>query len=360
MGNEPPVWEVTPETTQDVLVFKLLKALNWYNYFWSNEDYKDSVIEYFSSSKTLTTDQLLSLKSIDKNHDILRGIGGICRVKVRGCKISNKDDEYFNNHVLKLKNILDTKKPKKTTETTVAVVQENIKNKISDSICKVEQKMDEFTSCSNYKSFLKTFNTEKWLSENFKNYECAAICEYLKEQIQEKEEALLGEDPQLVEGYAFLGKVKLKKYVEFLASMIDISERLGNQKQQRKPRKRKIIPPEKLIKNLKYQKEDRGLKLTSFNPRDIIGATKLVLYNTRYCKICIYESDTISGFTIKGTSLKNVTKGSCKVLRKPEKFFNTVSNSFKNISNNFSSLKTKENEAAPRINENTILFKSFK
>jgi len=359
MGNEP-LWEDCESLTDDEVFSRLIKSLNWYNYFCSDEDYRNFVMEYFTKKDK---NFAAKLKNIDKSCILFRKLGGMCRVLTLGGKLTPKDTELFEEYssdMLTLCNKIKTPEPAVVTETKPSV-QEHIQNKIVESISNLECKIDEFMTCQDYKEFLKTFNIEAWITNNkLKSYECSAISSFYSSKIQEPKEALEGKDPQLVEGYSHIGKVKLRKLVELLTEIVKVSTDYSLRKKERKPRKKKIKSPEVQVKKLKYKKSDSTLSLTSIDPRDIIGATKLMVYNTKYCKVCLYESETISGFGVKGSSIQNITKSICKKVRKPKDFFRGMGAGVRSVTNHFTSLKTKESEASPRINEHVILVKAFK
>jgi hypothetical protein len=361
MGKEP-LWDGCATLTEEQLSCKIGRALNWYNYFCSEEDYKDFVLDYCKTDEKVSKDTLTRIKTIDKYNPLFRDIGSLCRIMSLGGRITVKDQQYFDRHYTNLLikanavNIVE-EEPKVVRPS----VQDHIQNKISDTIGELEVKIDEFITASDYKQFMKTFNVEAWITNNkLKSYECQAIHDYYSGIVKEKQEALEGNDPQLLEAYEYLGKVKLRKFVELLSSIVDITGQYALQKKQRKPRKKKKKSAEKLIKKLKFQREDTELGLTSIDPRDIIGASKLVVFNTKYCKVCIFESESLDGFSIKGTTVQNVNKAVCKTVRKPKDFFKSITGGIKSIKNHYDSLKTKEAEATPRINENTIIVKAFK
>lgn len=361
MGKEP-LWDGCNTLTDDELSCKLGKALNWYNYFCSEEDYRDFVVEYCKTHEKITKDTLAKIKSLDKYNPLFRDLGSICRIKSLGGKINTRDDirfeRNFSNLLEQVANItLQEEEPKVVRPS----VQHHIQNKICDTIGELEVKIDEFITANDYKQFMKTFNVEAWVINNkLKSYECQAIHDYYVKIMKEKVEALEGNDTQLAEAYEYLGKVKLRKFVELLNNIVTVTEQYALQKKQRRPRKKKKKSAEKLIKNLKYQREDTQLGLTSIDPRDIIGASKLVVFNTKYCKVCIYESESLDGFSIKGTTIQNVNKAVCKVVRKPKDFFKSITGGIRSIVNHYDGLTTKEAEATPRINENTIIVKAFK
>lgn len=360
-GKEP-LWTDCATLDEMQMSCRVGRAVNWYNYFCSEEDYKDFVVEYCKNDERITKELLVKIKGMDKYNPLFRSLGSICRIKTLGGRVGSKDELYFNNHYSRLLSLAEQEKV--TQEPTIVPrpsVQVHIQNKICDTIGELESKIDEFITTSDYKQFMKSFNVEAWINNNrLKSYECQAIHDHYSYVIKEKQEALEGKDPQLIEAYDYLGKVKLKKFVELLSIIVDVTGQYALQKRQRKPRKKKKKSAEKLVKSLKYQREDKDLGLTSVDPRDIIGANKLVVYNTKYSKVCIFESESLDGFSIKGTTVQNVSKGVCKIVRKPKDFFKSITGGIRSINNHYEGLKTKEVEATPRINENTIIVKAFK
>ena len=361
-GKEP-LWTDCATLDEVQMSCRVGRAVNWYNYFCSEEDYKDFVVDYCKRDERITKELLTKIKGMDKYNPLFRSLGSICRIKSLGGRVGSKDEQYFHNHYSQLLILAEREKVQvEPTVTTVRPsVQHYIQNKICDTIGELESKIDEFITTSDYKQFMKSFNIEAWINNNkLKSYECQAIHDHYSYVIKEKQEALEGKDPQLAEAYDYLGKVKLRKFVELLASIVDITGQYALQKRQRKPRKKKKKSAEKLIKSLKYQQEDKDLGLTSIDPRDIIGASKLVVFNTKYSKVCIFESDSLDGFSVKGTTIQNVSKGVSKTVRKPKEFFKSITGGVRSITNHYDGLKTKESEATPRINENTIIVKAFK
>lgn len=360
-GKEP-LWTDCSALDEMQMSCRVGRAVNWYNYFCSEEDYKDFVVDYCKNDERITKELLTKIKGMDKYNPLFRSLGSICRIKTLGGRVGSKDERYFADHYRQLLYLAEKEVVKEATPIAVRPsVQEHIQNKICDTIGELESKIDEFITTSDYKQFMKSFNVEAWINNNkLKSYECQAIHDHYSYVIKEKQEALEGKDPQLTEAYEYLGKVKLRKFVELLSTIVDVTGQYALQKRQRKPRKKKKKSAEKLVKSLKYQREDKDLGLTSIDPRDIIGATKLVVYNTKYSKVCIFESESLDGFSIKGTTVQNVSKGVCKIVRKPKDFFKSITGGIRSINNHYEGLKTKETEATPRINENTIIVKAFK
>ncbi len=70
----------------------------------------------------------------------------------------------------------------------------------------------------------------------------------------------------------------------------------------RKPRKKKTVSADKLVEKLKFQQTEKSLGLVSINPRDIVGAQELWIYNTKTRKIGKYIANDIAGLSVKSAT----------------------------------------------------------
>jgi len=119
-------------------------------------------------------------------------------------------------------------------------------------------------------------------------------------------EALAGKDPQLKEAYHFLTKRALRARLTFLEGVLDDCNRhAGNVRKTRKPRTRKAPSVEKQIKHVKYQPECAEYKLKSLEPASIVGASQLIIFNTRYKTITVLNAQDRGGLSVKGMSVIN-------------------------------------------------------
>jgi hypothetical protein len=131
----------------------------------------------------------------------------------------------------------------------------------------------------------------------------------------------------------------------------------------RKPRKRKNKTPEQLLSKLQYCKEFADLKLQSIEPKTILGATQLWVYNTKTRKLGCYISEDASGFSVKGTSLTGYSenKSKQKTLRKPETILPEISTGGKvYLRTALDSIKAVESVLSGRINADILLLRIIK
>ena len=178
------------------------------------------------------------------------------------------------------------------------------------------------------------------------------------------------EERQLLESYEDISDEVIEKGIKahdniFKACdyMIDMANA------NRKPRKKKSISKDKLVSKLQYSKEDTKYNLKSIDPKDIITAEQLWVFNTKTRKLGIYVASVLdprglnregTGLSVKGTSVQGFDpeKSIQKTLRKPEEqlveFMKCGPVKSKTF---FSEIKSMEIALTGRINPDTILLK---
>jgi hypothetical protein len=178
----------------------------------------------------------------------------------------------------------------------------------------------------------------------------------------ELKEARAGLDEQLKEGYSHYKAADYKRCESFYEKL---SQDLAAYNQTKKATKKAAVrkPPqkEKLVKNLKYVKQDTALKIVSINPVDIVGAEVLWVYNVKNRKIGKYVAEAMGGVLgIKGTTITgyDANKSIQKTLRKPEEQLKQFLASNKvDLRKFIENIKTTDIKLNGRINAETILLK---
>jgi len=128
----------------------------------------------------------------------------------------------------------------------------------------------------------------------------------------------------------------------------------------RKPKIRKAQSPKKQVANLNFMIADTTLGIKSIKPEKIIGASKLVMFNTNNRKLTIFYADD-GGFSVKGSTLQNFTKqSSTKTIRKPEDKLSEFIGAPKTRTDKiYSQIKSVKGSVTGRINKHNILLKVF-
>jgi hypothetical protein len=178
---------------------------------------------------------------------------------------------------------------------------------------------------------------------------------------KELKETVDGKDAQLNEGYAHLGKVKLKRFLAMIQQIIvDCAQQVVTAKI-RKPRAKKVKPAHVLVAKMKYLKAFEELKLVSDRPESIIGAESVWLYDTVKRKLVVYVAEKGTSLSVKGTTITgfDVKESSQKTLRKPEVVL-TGNYAKRTLATAYKNVKAVPATVNGRTNENQIILKAFK
>lgn len=343
-----------PTVTQANYNVDIMKALNWYNANEENKTIRKYAIAYIKHLKLKDYEYCFS-EAADYE---LRQIGILGRLVMREQYVSKEHMQVVQLKMDQLKSKYvksNAQKAEDKKSGEVVSIQDKIQEAANKHIWDFDDAIDEFikTKSSNFsaKSYL--------LAKSISGAVAKKIGEYYTKLAAELGEAVLAKDEQLVEGYSYFTKAELKKFKAFVDSIIlECNQQIVTAKATRAPRKRKPIPPMKLVARMKYMKEFPELKLKSINPVDIIGSSELWVYNTKYRKLSVYRGDlsvkgtTIIGYEISGTDSKG--------LRKPEEFFKDIVLKKRELAAEFKKLTTKPSVPNGRINEDTILLGAFK
>jgi len=366
LGGEPNIAPMNI-TDDSELIWQIQKALNWYNYNWSEKDYRKATLEYLKKNKYSKKDQESVANASTVSFDF-RCCGAYCRVSNNGVVLPEIKKKLVEQHINNL--IADGNAVRilpNVVERPKISIQDRIHEQVSEYICELEIKVDELLEylTTTNKSTKFDFDVAEWTKKKeIKSMQSQMIADHFKPRIKELQEAVDGNDADLKQAYSWLSKPKLKKFLEFHQNMVvNFQAQAQFAKQIRKPRKKKKKKPEQLVAKLKYQKDCSEFGITSVDPRDIIGAKKIVAFNTKYRTLTVYEaSPLVDGFTIKGTTLVGFDEASSKTkkLRDPKSVLSRVIGGVRAINNAWESVKTKESAPNGRFNENTVIVQVIK
>lgn len=331
---------------------QLLIALNWYAQNADGKQRKAWALSYFKKQKQLDVVEHLS----DINDWEFHSLGVLLRLKSNGSFLSEKEEKFIATKTSELLRTPITKvsvvavaKP----VVPVVSIQDRIAEKAREVAGEIDGQLDDFVTTgkpNNYK--ISTSSVSSAVAKHVVNYYSRTIAEI--------EEAIEGEDAQLVEGYSNFTKPQLKRYLALLQSIVDSCEQA--KKIIRKPRVRKAKPAGEIVKRMKFKKEDTELGIKSVTAASIIGASELWVYNTKYRKLQVYKAVEGSSLTVKGTSVLNydTALSSSKTLRKPkEQLLPMVAMTKRPMAAAYKAIKCKEATPNGRINEECILFRTF-
>jgi hypothetical protein len=276
-----------------------------------------------------------------------------------GLTLSNKDQLWFDGEIDRIKNysIISQVKDNKSG---VISIQQRISEKISSIAGELDGSIDEYI-LSKFKKMPSPYSI---MQEKVKAIHASRIVDIFKKRRAEFDEVLNTSDEQLVEGYSNFSKSEIKKLVAYCDLIITDAMKLsGETIKSRKPRKRKVKTPDKLVSKLKYCKSFKDLKLESVDPIGIVGCSQLWVYNIKKRKLGCYQAEDAGGLSVKGSSIINYSESKSvqKTLRKPEDILTLVLEGGKVFLRNvIGNIKSVETTLSGRFNNDTIILKIVK
>lgn len=352
-----------PDLREDSTNVDIIKAYNWYNYFYDSEAAKEFVIAYLKEFHKTEKDLIKNVGRVDAS--LCRTIGWNCRILSLGGYLSQ---ELIDRNMKKIRELAQEAKPEPVAVEEdqpapvreVISIQERIKNKAGEMIAEIEGEIDTFITAkeNNFRigDFLRTNEVKPQIAQR--------IADYYKPLYAELFDALQGKDEQLNEAYSDWKKPKLKAYCEFVRNIIAEAEnRAITIKAIRKPRQKKEKPASVQVSKLKYLEKSEEFGFVSVRAADIIGANQLWVFNTKYRNLSVYNAMGPAGLAVKGTTITGFDEKTSitKKLRKPTEQVNKLMNGGKIVLRKFmDEIKCKPKMANGRINIETILLRAIK
>jgi hypothetical protein len=341
-----------PKFSGELSQTELTQALSWYAQNRDNKDATKYVADYFK--KTLKIQAPESVKSQAST------FGFVCRIVSLGGVLNAPNKLWFDKTIEELKNAEQPDvKPAKVAN--VVSIQDHIKRKAGECIGELEGQIDELIT-SKFSADISPYGLMNTLE--IKGAHTKFIIEHFKTRRAEYDEVLTTTDSDVKEAYSNFTKVQLKKLVAYCDQVIIDGMRLaGDSVKSRKPRKRKAKSPDQLVSKINYAKDFAELKLVSVDPKTIVGANQLWVYNTKTRKLGCYNAEDAAGLSIKGSTLQNFaeSKSIQKTLRKPAVTLPEVLKGGKvALRNVLTDIRAAEGVLTGRINNDTILLRTIK
>lgn len=386
--GEEPVWDGWQDWTVAEFYAEHGRALNYYSYHNETAELKPYVIEWMEANGY--DSKLVDAVKAAPDYSPGRTTGALCRCLLRGMPgLHPQASQYWemmpgligeptSDVAFVTARIADAitlghecMKEAKTAETADAPKsatvnpQDRLRAKVTATVIQdLDVLLDSWNLPRPESEPLPTMD----IYASIRKHEIAplgfnTIIDWLGRHRLEMELALSGEDEYLVETYAFLTKKRLQERIRNIAQMMDdVAKARSSAKAQRAPRAKKIPAATKQIEKLKYLKDSPEFKITSVNPIRVVGAYRLLAFNTKYRTLIDYVAQSELGIQIKGTSFKNLDESLCKQikLRKPDEVLQVILNgTARQIDNAWSKLTTKESKPNGRCNEEIILVRVF-
>ena len=354
IGAEPIYTNVEGKSEQSVLI----GAFNWYNYNCSKKEAKEFVLDYLKFVGR-SKNEILAIRSVSESKINLQ-FGWLARMLCLGFVPSDKTKQFVASKYKELLTIAnnDLKTTKVVTEDAPKVnIQDRIREKANEESGEIEGLIDDFVlgGCKNPMDMESYFR-----SRNLSSVVMTKICNTFIERGKEIEEALTSDCPQLKEGYSNFSKPELRRFKEFLDSIVVAANSRANVKPTRKKSKVKEKPATVLVAKMNYAKDFAELGLVSVAPEKVIGALQVWTYNTKTKLLGVYNADNAKGLSVKGSTLQNFNEQTSigKRLRKPAVTIKELMEAGKvKIKKILPDLSTKESNLTGRMNSDTIIIR---
>jgi len=346
MGDEPDVRGRSLEGME------LLTAFNWYNYMCSRTDAREYVETYLKA--TGRQGDLRELRRVPDAWVNLQA-GWLARMVSRGGLVDRALLDRRIGEMLSRSGsrVDDESEGEPAPAEKRPSVRERVVDKVSDVIGELEELIDQ----QGYTVDVYDWLTKKQVAPML----ARRVREFFKPVADEALEVVgRSPDPQLVEGYARYSKAQLRQRSSFYQKLLEDCDRFADvAKKQKAPRKKKPLTTEKVLKNLKFQKESKEFKVVSINPEKIVGAQELWTFNTKYRTLSFFQALDRGGLSVKGTTLvgydESLSKG-YRVGRRTEESVGVILKGGKRaVGKMLEGLK--ECTLQHRCNENTILLR---
>ena len=370
-GSEP-IWDYDRALTfsNEEFDHHLRQSFRYYNYYYSTKDLKKYVVAWLRQHEGSEGLHKLDKTTIDRyqrSADCLTPFTVCALIKAheRGMPLRDRHVEYILEAVKKVLTLkadndedFEAKPEVKKAEVYIPTIQDRMNEVAKKHILYFEMLEDALYTGETVDPKAYEYLTKN----NVPQVLIGKISAVFEPRCAEVREARTTKDEDLKDAYSYMKAADYKRYDAFYDKLFaDLTAYNQTKKATKKAAVRKPPQKEKLVRGLKYLKQDAGMKLVSINPVDIVGAEVLWVYNVKNRKIGRYVAEAMGGVLgVKGTTITgyDANKSTQKTLRKPEEQIKTFLASTKvELRKYIENTKTTEIKLNGRINADTILLK---
>lgn len=370
-----PTWEGCETWDADKFHRHFKSAMDWYRLESDIKTYKPAVAKWMETVGCTKAD-IQAFKKV-KDSRINSTMGAVASCLNRGMTPLRADFNqgrdtaaWLRAEIVKVidagKNDIDPDEAKALEDAKPAVYNPSIQERVKEAAYKMTEELED--AIESFQKDPENFDPKAFKVLNLlkgkdvKAAHARIIKTLYSRDLAELEELASGQaDEQLKEGYAHRTKKQIRNLIAFYQEIMSACDMLAQEaKVNRKPRKTKVVPKDKIVAKLKYMKSNEPLKLVSINPADIIGSKELWVFNTKTRKLGKYVAAEFSDLGVKGTTITgfNEHQSICKTLRKPEEKLKEFKAAGKVQLRKFlDEINATDTKMNGRINEETILLK---
>ncbi len=350
-----------PVFSEDNTKWSLGSALTWYGHFYDKKDAREFIAQYLEF-----TGDIDRSKSVRKVHEsqVITSYGYLARCIMRGYQPTEEQAARFNSEVNRIIRTAEVVQAVEKPVSNRPNVQEIMREKTHEAGGELEGRWDDYIKDGCKKE--NSINPVQVLTQfNILPQHVNILIDAWKSKLDEYYELQQGKDEQLNEAYAHLGKIQVRNIIGTIESIIaEINSYINIKKNGRKPRAKKPVPVEKIVRKLKYLKTFKleKLDLVSIPPAKLHNSTEAWVYDAKKRKLFHFVADEYA----KCLSVKNNTvTGFCtkqsegKTLRKPETQIKEIMGSKPAARKFFKDIKAVSVTPNGRFNDDMIILRAF-
>lgn len=368
-GGEPKVLE-QPALEKRSLV--LGQAFNWYNYFCSNKESKQFLVDYLIQIGDTDT-----AKKINRVPDskIIATYGWLARFSRRGLVLLEEEkvrllkviNKMIESQILEPTSEEEAEKVE-VEETNKVNIQTVMRERASDVSGELQGYLDDYIKDGCKANIDYTSKVINQLSEkNILTQHVSIVIEPWTKIKEEMIEVQKGTDEQLNEGYSHLTKIQVRNIIKFIDQIIsNINSYVALKQTTKAKRARKPVSVEKQVSKLKYMRkfvdEKTKLNLVSIDPTKLHNASECWVYDTAKRKLYHYVADEMGKcLIVKGNTLLgfDTKESEAKILRRPEEQLKQITGSKPAARKYFKEIKAVATTPNGRFNAEMIILKAF-
>jgi hypothetical protein len=330
-----------------------------FSFYHQGRDKKDAIV--YLKDYTKHKNNIPGIKALDSMSDsnIDLTMGWVARIITNGNTLQEEHVQVLDSYIEKLVSRPRPKLVLVKEKTNKPTIQDYMQDKISEVLGELEGVLDDFVGGGN------PFDLYNYLKANsIPRPYCSHIEEWTKKKARDYIHIHQEEDKELRKAYSSLPNKRLVLLLKMLSQFLQDLERFSLfKKANRKPKAVKIKPPIVQVAKLKYKKIDESLNLKSVNPAEMVGASQVWVYNSKYKKLAVYRSDAAPGIQVKGSALQNYMPEASeqKALRKPAETLKYLLTAGKiQLRKIITDLTTKVSPVTGRLNEDCVIVRVIK
>lgn len=273
------------------------KALNWYRQVVDIKEARLFLESFLQKINNKHYDAICQVPDVWINSTAC----WIARLLSRGAKLPDSSIPFFKKALADMvaKSGAKTDKDYESEQPIEQrpSIQANIRSKAGDLIFELEKMIDEGKAKNGFDAY-------KWLSDHQVSSAVASkIVAKFEPILAELLEAKQGEDKDLLEGYQHLSTKQLNLMVQFYQALIDDTNKVVVANKPVKIRKARPRKPEQVVSKMKPMKVCEEFGITSIDPKKILGAQELWVFNTTWKMLTVFRAASPGGLDVNRTAI---------------------------------------------------------